>query len=42
MPTEVSTTSNIVVYRLAEIYLIAAEANMYLNNTGLALDQLMP
>ncbi|MHA7100813.1 RagB/SusD family nutrient uptake outer membrane protein [Roseivirga pacifica] len=38
--SEVSSITNIMVYRLAETYLIAAEANMYLGNTAMALDQL--
>jgi len=38
-PTEASTIKNLIVYRLAETYLISAEAHMRLNNTNTALDR---
>ncbi|MFT5386142.1 MAG: hypothetical protein ACI81W_003554, partial [Saprospiraceae bacterium] len=37
-PTDRNHYKNIMVYRLAETYLIAAEANLMLGNTGIALD----
>jgi hypothetical protein len=39
-PSHAVTIKNLPVYRLAETYLIAAEANMHLGNTTLALKQL--
>ncbi|CAH0999104.1 SusD-like protein [Neolewinella maritima] len=39
-PDEASTFKNIMVYRLAETYLIAAEAHMRQGNTSLALDRI--
>lgn len=39
-PALANQISNIMIYRLAETYLIAAEANMHLGNTGTALKQL--
>lgn len=39
-PTEVGHISNIMVYRLAETYLIGAEAHMMLGNSAKALDYL--
>ncbi len=39
-PALANQISNITIYRLAETYLIAAEANMRLGNTSLALEQL--
>ncbi|MGB7395362.1 MAG: RagB/SusD family nutrient uptake outer membrane protein, partial [Pricia sp.] len=39
-PTEVGHISNIMVYRLAETYLIGAEAHMMLSNTAKAIDYL--
>ncbi len=40
IPTEDLQTKNIAVYRLAETYLFAAEANMMLGNTSTAISQL--
>lgn len=37
-PTDRNHFTNVMIYRLAETYLIGAEAHMMLNNTGVALD----
>jgi len=42
VPSEASTISNIMIYRLAETYLIGAEAHMELGNTDQALEYLNP
>ena len=39
-PDEASTIKNIMVYRLAETYLISAEAHMRQGNTGMALERI--